>query len=240
MRFIIMHKTNEQWEAGTIPSQELIARVGSLLGELQKEGRLLSGEGLRASSEGVRVTFANGNRTIVKGPLEGHNELPAGFTIVRAASLDEAVEWATQQSEIVGDGEVDIRPVTESWDIGMGTRPRDVATRRYMILRKATAATEAGEEPAPGTRAKLSRLIEDSTRAGLHLVTESMRPSKRGRRYKNSRDGVSIFDGPFIESKELLAGYVIVSADSLADTDRWVRKYIDVVDTREVDVRELV
>ena len=47
MRFIIVHKTNPHWEAGAVPSALLIARVGALLGELQKANVLQSGEGLR-------------------------------------------------------------------------------------------------------------------------------------------------------------------------------------------------
>src|SRR6185503_15703750 len=98
MRFIIMHKTSPHWEAGAIPSPELIARVGALLGDLAVAGALVGGEGLRASSEGVRLTFSGGTHTIVKGPFQGANELPAGFSILRARSLDEAIDWATRQA----------------------------------------------------------------------------------------------------------------------------------------------
>jgi hypothetical protein len=48
-----------------------------------------------------------------------------------------------------------------------------------------------------------------------------------------------MFDGPFTESKELIAGYVIVSADSLDDASRWAVRYIDAGAADEVDVREL-
>ena len=85
----------------------------------------------------------------------------------------------------------------------------------------------------------MARLIDETTRAGGHLVTETMRPSKRGRRYKNSRNGISVFDGPFIETKELIAGYVIVSAPSLEDAGRWAAQYLDVVEADEVDLQEL-
>ena len=239
MRFIIMHRTNAHWEAGAIPSPELIARVGGLLGTLAKAGALHAAEGLRASSEGVRLRFSAGARTIIPGPFDGGSELPAGFSILRARSLDEAIEWASRQAEALGDGEVDIRPVTEPWDIGMGSTPADITTRRYMILRKATAETEAGGAPSPEHRATRSRLIEETTRAGAHLATETMRPSARGRRYKNSREGISVVDGPFTESKELIGGYVIVSAESIEQADRWARQYIDVVGADEVDLREL-
>jgi hypothetical protein len=239
VRFIIMHKTNPRWEAGAIPGPGLIARVGTLLGDLAKAGALDAAEGLRASSEGVRLIFSDGARTLVPGPFDAGNELAAGFSIVRVGSIEEAIEWASREAEILGDSEIDIRPVTEPWDIGMAPKPASLRTRRYMVLRKATAATEAGVAPSPAQRAALSQLIEETTRTGVHLAAETIRPSARGRRYKNSRNGLSVFDGPFIESKELIAGYVIVSVDALDDADRFARRYIDAVEGDEVDVREL-
>ena len=240
MRFIIMHKTSARWEAGAIPSPALLARVGALLDELGKAGVLLAGEGLVASSQGVRVRFSGGKREVIAGPLEGANELGAAFSIVRAASLDEAIAWASREADVLGDVEFDIRPVSEAWDIGIGEKPAGLTTRRYMILRKATAASEAGESPTAAERSALSRLIDEVTRTGVeHLATETLSPSARGRSYTNSRYGVSMFDGPFIESKELLGGYVIVSAQSLDEAGRWAARYLEVVEADEVDVREL-
>ena len=69
MRFIIMHKTSAQWESGAIPGPELIARVGTLLGEMAQAGVLLGAEGLRASAHGVRLKFAAGTRTVINGSL---------------------------------------------------------------------------------------------------------------------------------------------------------------------------
>jgi hypothetical protein len=237
-----MHKTSAHWESGAIPSPELIARVGTLLDELAKSGALLGAEGLRPSSEGVRLRFAAGTRTIINGPFEGKNELAAGFSILRTRSLEDAIAWATRQADVLGSGEdveIDIRPVTEPWDIGIVPPPADVSTRRYMVLRKATPSTEAGETPSSPRRKAFGRLIDETTRSGTHLVTETMRPSGRGRRYKNSRDGVSVYDGPFVETKEMLAGYAVVSAASLEDAGRWAIRYLNTVEADEVDLREL-
>jgi hypothetical protein len=234
-----MHKTTARWEAGEIPDKELIGRVGKMLGQLAEAKLLLAGEGLRPSSEGARVRFSGGQRSVVLGPFEGRDELPAGFSIIRSASLDEAIEWASRQAEALGDGEVDIRPVTEPWDIGMGSQPATISTRRFMVLRKATPKTEAGTELTSQQRARLSALVAETTRTGVHLASETMRPSRRGRRYKNSRDGISGFDGPFVETKELIAGYVIVAAGSLEEAGTLARSYIDAVGAHEVDVREL-
>jgi hypothetical protein len=210
-----------------------------MLGGLAKAGMLIAAEGLRPSSEGVRLLFSGSERTIVPGPFERGNELPAGFSILRAASLEDVVEWATRQARILGDVEIDIRPVTEPWDIGLAPRPEEVTTRRYMILRKATAATEAGDSPSAAARAQLARLIGESTRSGAHVATETMRPSRLGRRCTNTKDGVNFFDGPFAETKELIAGYVILEAESMDAASQLAAQYIEAVGTEEVDVREL-
>jgi hypothetical protein len=239
VRFIIMHKTDARWEAGESPSPELIGRVGALMGELAKAGALQGGEGLRASAEGARLRFSDGERAVTPGPFTGDNELPAGFTILRTESLDQAIDWASREAAALGDVEIDVRPVTEPWDIGMMPRPAGVATRRFMALRKATAATEAGTFPSPALRAEMARLLGEGRRSGTILAVETMRPSVRGRRYKNARDGVRVTDGPFTESKELIAGYVIVSAASLEDAGRMAERYLDAVEADEVDVLEL-
>jgi len=239
VRSIIIHKTNAHWETGAKPGPELIARVGSLLGELTAAGVLHAAEGLRPTSEGVRLKFLAGRRSVIDGPFEGGDELPAGFTILRTRSIADAIEWASRQAETLGDVEIDIRPVTEPWDIGLAGRPDDDSTRRYMVLRKASAATEAVEPLAPAPRTQLSRLIAETTRTGVHLATESFRPSARGRRLKNSRNGVSVFDGPFVETTEMIGGYAVIGAQSLAEASRWAERYIDAVGSEEVDVFEL-
>jgi hypothetical protein len=187
----------------------------------------------------VRLTFAEGSRSIANGPFPGNNELPAGFSILRAGSVEEAIEWASRQAQVLGDAEIDIRPVTEPWDIGMMPKPENVATRRYMVLRKATAASEADTPPTPAQQMEMSRLIGEAAHAGAHVATVSMQPSARGRRYKNAQSGISVTDGPFAESKELIAGYIIVSAESLDDAGRLAVRYMNVVEADEVDLREL-
>jgi hypothetical protein len=108
-----------------------------------------------------------------------------------------------------------------------------------MVLRKATAATEAGAAPAAAERAALSRTVANATAAGVHVATEALRPSARGRRYKNSRDGVSYVDGPFAETRELIGGYVVVETPSLEEAGRLAARHIETVAAEQVDVREL-
>jgi hypothetical protein len=244
MRFILIHKTNQRWEAGAVPSRELIARVGRLLGDMAKAKALPSGEGLRASSLGARIRRSAGTLTVHEGPFGGKHELPAGFDILRAESLDEAVAWASRQAEILGraqpeDVEIDVRPVTEPWDIGIAPPPEPLPQRRYMALRKATAASEAGTPLSLEARAALEGLRAEAAHGGAQVVAVTLAPSRRGRRYQNSADGIRVTDGPFTESKELVAGYVLLTADSLADAERWALRYLETVEADEVDLREV-
>lgn len=239
-RYIMMHKTNAHYEGGGGPSPELVGRIGTMIVDLLAKNAMLAGEGLRSSAEGVRLTFAGGDPAVTPGPfVRSTNELPAGFSIVRTPSIDEAVAFATEQGKILDVREIDIRPVTEPWDIGMAERPARIETRRYMALRKATPGTEAGVPPTDEQRVRLARLIDAATRTGVHLASETLKPSRRGRRLMNTRNGVVVMDGPFAETKELIGGYVVVLADSLDEVTGWADRYIRIADTDEIDIREV-
>lgn len=239
MNYIIMHKTDAHWETGALPSSDLVMRVGELVGDLARTGVLVAGEGLRPSSEGVRLSYAGGTRTLTPGPFEGRNELPASFSILSVESIDHAVDWAGRYAEVVGEAEFDIRPVTEPWDLGMVEKPADQRTRRYMALRKATSATEAEQKLTREQQRDLDALIEESTRTGVHMVTVAMRSSARGRRLLRKQGRIDTIDGPFVESKELIGGYAIVDVPSIEDAVALTMRYLEVVDAPEVDVREI-
>ena len=118
MRFMIMHRSNEDNEAGVPPSKELIAQMGQLMDETAQSGVLLAAEGVHASSRGARLSFAGGKRTITDGPFAEAKELIAGFVILDVPSKADAIEWATRFAAIMGDIEIEIRQVVELEDFG--------------------------------------------------------------------------------------------------------------------------
>lgn len=239
MRIMSMHKTQPRWEADIPPDPEMVAGMGMLMGKMAQAGVLLAGEGLRASSRGVRLKFSDGNRTMIPGPFAPSNELIAGFAIVRVHSMDEAVAWATRFAEAVGDVEIDIRPVTEPWDIGIGAKPEGLTTTRYMLAHKADRNSEAGVPPSQQTMAAMGKLIEDMTRDGVLLLAEGLQPSSKGLRLKFSNGKRSVTDGPFTESKELIAGFVILQVQSMAEAIEWAAPFAALVGDVEMDFRPL-
>jgi hypothetical protein len=239
MRFILFHRTNAHWEAGAAPGPELIARVGGMLGELAEAGVLLAAEGLRASSHGARLDFRDGRRSVTEGPFGGSDLPSVGFVILRVESLEAAIEWASRLAEAAGDAGVEVRPITEPWEIGMAPRPEGLTTTRFMALRKADRAAEAGVLPTPERTAALARLLEAMTQAGVLLAAEGLRPTSEGARLGAAGGKRTVTDGPFTEAKELIAGYVIVRAPSRRAATDMARRYADAVGPAGVDVRAL-
>jgi hypothetical protein len=240
MKLMMMHKTDAYYEKGGKPSKELIAGVGKMVGDAARSGRLLAGDGLGPSAQGVRLKFTGGKRTVILGPLTGGNELVAGFAVMRVRSLDEAIDWASRFAAVVGDTEIDVRPANEPWDIGLGQKPAGLTTRRYIAMHKADAKFEAGAHPTQADTEAMEKLIGEMTEAGVLLATASLEPSSRAVRLRNFGGKQTLVDGPFAESKELVGGFAILELDSLPEAIDWARRYVDVLGEVELDIRPVV
>jgi hypothetical protein len=124
MRFMVMVKATQDSEAGVMPSEELLAAMGSYNEQLAKAGVMLAGEGLHPSSKGARVRFSGASRTVVDGPFAETKELVAGFWILQCKSLDECVEWVKRcPNPMPGESEIEIRQVFEAADFGAEFTP---------------------------------------------------------------------------------------------------------------------
>ena len=95
---------------------------------------------------------------------------------------------------------------------------------RFMVIVKATEASEAGEMPGEELLAAMGRYNEELARAGVMLAGEGLQPSAKGARVKFSGSQRSVTDGPFIETKELIAGFWIFQVASLQECIEWVKR----------------
>jgi len=121
MRFIVMVKANKDSEAGILPTQEMLAEMGTFNDELVKAGVMLAGEGLQDSSKGSRITYSGTKRTVRDGPFTETKELVAGFWIWQVKTKAEALEWAKRIP--FQEGEVEIRQIFEAEDFGQEFTP---------------------------------------------------------------------------------------------------------------------
>jgi len=136
---MVIVKADKDSEAGILPKQELLAKMGKYNEELVKAGVMLAGEGLQASSQGKRVKFSGDRRTVTDGPFTEAKELIAGFWLWQVRSMDEAVEWL-KRAPFDGGTEVEIRRVFEAEDFGaeftLELREQEERLREQMKPRK--------------------------------------------------------------------------------------------------------
>lgn len=119
MKFMMIVKASKDSEAGKLPGAELLAAMGEYNEELRKAGALVDLAGLHPSSKGARIKFQGWKRTVIDGPFAETKELVAGYWIIKANSLEEAVDWAKRAPDPHGEGqegEIEIRQLFELED----------------------------------------------------------------------------------------------------------------------------
>jgi hypothetical protein len=245
MRFLMMVKASKESEAGNLPDEKILSEMGKYNEELIKAGALLAGEGLQASSEGARVRCVNGKITVTDGPFTETKDLVAGFWLIQAKSQEEAIEWARRVP--FQEGEVEIRPLFELEDFPVdpaekpdGWREKEEQMRaappparkpgtiRYMGLLKADRDTEAGVLPDEKLLAAMGAFIEEGVKSGVILSGEGLQPSSKGARVRYSGSKRTVIDGPFTETKELVAGYAIIQVASKEEAIEWTKRFVKV------------
>lgn len=238
MRFMVMHKMTEELEKGLSPDPEIIAGVDGLVRELVKERAFVSGEGLRPSSERVHIAYQNGKRTITAGPFPDARELVGGFALLRVRSKEEAIQCCDRFADVVGDVQLFLGPVVEPWDLGMVPKPKSPPLR-FLSVHQLDETLGKDAPPNPELTAKMGALIEEMTLAGVLQATGGLAGTRTGARIRFQGGKRTVIDGPFTESKELIAGYAILDLPSRDAAIEWATRFGDVVKVNEVEVREV-
>jgi hypothetical protein len=95
---------------------------------------------------------------------------------------------------------------------------------RFMIIVKATQDSEAGVMPSEQLLAEMGRYNEELAQAGVLLAGEGLHPTSKGARVKFSGNKRTVIDGPFAETKELIAGFWLWQVQSLQEAIEWVKR----------------
>ena len=126
MRFMVQVRSNAKIESGAMPGAELLEAMGRFNQELIDAGMMIAGEGLQPSSKGARISFQGAAPVVTDGPFAETKELIAGFWIIRAKSLQEAIVWMRRAPMEPGDV-LEIRQVFENEDFGETLSPEIAA-----------------------------------------------------------------------------------------------------------------
>ncbi len=109
---------------------------------------------------------------------------------------------------------------------------------RFMVLVKADRDSEAGVMPDEKLLRDMGNFNEELVNAGVMLAGEGLHPSSRGKRVRFTGDKRTVIDGPFPETKELLAGFWILNCKSMDEVVEWIKRAPMGVDT-ELEIRQI-
>jgi hypothetical protein len=108
---------------------------------------------------------------------------------------------------------------------------------RYLCLYK--SATPEGTPPSAEHQQKMGALIGEMYQAGVLVSTEGCLPSRVGFRVRQDNGKVTVTDGPFTESKEIVGGMAIIQTPSKEEAVRWTKKFLSIAGDGESEVRQL-
>ena len=113
---------------------------------------------------------------------------------------------------------------------------------RFIVMAMATKESEAGPPPKPEAFAAMQKYNEELVKAGILLAAEGLTADSQGARVKFDGDRISVIDGPFTETKELIAGFVIIQVKSREEAIEWVKRAPNVSPNGEglVEIRKLM
>ena len=124
MKVMVLVKATEKSEAGEMPSTEMLEAMGAYNEELVSAGIMLDGDGLRPTSQGVRIIQGGSQPEVVDGPFAESKELLAGYWVWEVKDMDEAIEWARRAPNTgVDEGILELRPFVTAEDFGEALTP---------------------------------------------------------------------------------------------------------------------
>jgi hypothetical protein len=111
---------------------------------------------------------------------------------------------------------------------------------RFMVIVKATPSSEAGKLPSERLLAEMGAYNEALVKAGILLAGEGLQPSSKGARVRFDGKARTVVDGPFAETKELVAGFCLWQVNSLAEAVEWVKRCPNPHDEpSEIEIRQV-
>lgn len=110
---------------------------------------------------------------------------------------------------------------------------------RYLGLLRADKDSEAGVPPSPELMEKMGEFVEEISKAGVLVATDGLQPSSNGSRVRVSNGKVTVTDGPFTESKELIASYAVLNVKSKEEAIEWTTRFLQVLGGGECEIRPI-
>ena len=110
---------------------------------------------------------------------------------------------------------------------------------KILGLLRADAGSEAGTPPSPELIERMGTFIQEAVEAGILLSADGLTPSSQGKRVKYANGKATVIDGPFTESKELVASYALFQIEDMEEAVHWCTRFLAVLEEGEVELRPI-
>jgi hypothetical protein len=238
MKFMLIVKADKDSEAGKLPEPRLLEEMSKFNEELVKAGILVAAEGLKPTSQGMRIKLSKGAFTVTPGPFSEastRGPLMAGYWVLDVPSKADALDWARRAP--FEDGVVEVRPVdytdfSAASNAAPGSKTKPV---RYF----SSYVTENQGPPSQEHMAEMGQIIDEAIKDGRLIAAGGLGPAAQGSRVQYAGSKRTVTDGPFAEAKELVAGWAVLRAESKQAVVEQVKNFLERGGDGECEVRLL-
>jgi hypothetical protein len=230
--YLLMVHEDERAHAAQAPKAiaELIVQRAQFAEDLRRAGQLRDSGRFRPSREGKRVRRRGDDHRVDDGPFPGDHGL-AAYYWVDAQSLDDAAALASRIPALASD-QVDVRPLLKG-----GVRA-DKEAKPGKVFAFAVLGNASSEEAWAQVMDRIDAETRDAFPASAALGGNRLQPPSAGRRVATQGDRRAMFDGPFLESKEVIGGVFFLRMMTMDDAVRWAAQSRFVVHGA-LEIREL-
>lgn len=226
MRFAILRKAEAPGRASALPG--LAASHGVTLHEHLE---------FAPGAKPVRIRFSDDGPHRLPPVADGTPPELAGFCIVEAENQDAVIDWLKRAPVDAVPALLEIRETGCPGGLaGVDPSSGPSDQPRFLILLQADADTEADAHPAAARLAAMARRNDEAAASGMLLAADGLKSTASGARVRLSAGKPSVMDGPFAETKELVAGFWLIQAASMDVAIDWVCRYPYAQDRPEVHI----
>jgi len=210
MKYLLFICTDPEAEAYT-PEKDT---VGDWVAEMTTNGRRIDGQRLRPPEDAATVRVRKGEVLVSDGPFAETKEGIAGFDLIEAADLDQAIDCASKHS-MARFGRIEIRPFAPASDLPVVDGP--IPHHGPQALFFQFLCTDSGADAYNPAEDNVRSWVDEMVGRGVLVQGQLLRPVENATLVRVRNDKVLVTDGPFAETKDWIMGYGILACRDLAE-----------------------
>jgi len=212
VQYLLIHTSDEEIQLGPGEAAEIEASFATWLKEAIGRRASLHGSRLHPSSDATTVRLRRGELIVTDGPFAETKEQIAGYDVMECADMEEALHWASGHPHARW-GAVEVRPLRNSPPAASLPPPVEGKTR-YMMLVCLGEDFQTAQKEQPELE-PVDAWVDETGASGTRLFGSELEGVEKARTVRSRQGELLVSDGPFAETKELIAGFDVLECADL-------------------------